>query len=360
LTLNGLIRWKIYLEPIDEMINVGVSNIISTRDGLIFFTSSWTDGSSSFGKACRISNGQTNNPILECVQNNQLYYPYEEAPLSKNDDSIYLFTTAVNQSLAVVNTTSLEIVWIDRGTVGCSSKSVYNSDGTGMYWIGNDDHFRKINGADTRLLDVYINSGGNRFYSIDQPQSIVARAWQNFSSTTSNGSLVVSGWDAQAGGDFHLIWQWNEPHESSAQSTQPIVDGRLTITYISILPFIYAINSKGSTLWQTQIVSQDEISQFNLVSNCLALNAQTNTIYILVSSSSIDKLKHLSTIFIVSVRASDGQLLNRLNIDIPSNTQINVHCPILIGNEALYISWLMGNYPDLVSLNIMGIPQIQA
>ncbi|CAF4776387.1 unnamed protein product, partial [Rotaria magnacalcarata] len=81
-----------------------------TNDGLIYFISSWTDGISSSGKACRISNGQTNEPILECVENSQLYYPYEEAPLSLDDSAVYLFTSVVNQSIAVINATSLEIV----------------------------------------------------------------------------------------------------------------------------------------------------------------------------------------------------------------------------------------------------------
>lgn len=110
---------------------------------------------------------------------------------------------------------------------------------------------------------------------------------------------------------------------------------------------------------QAQIVAQDEISRFNLVSNCLAWNTQTNIIYVLVSSSSIDQLKHLSTIFIVPIRVNNGQLLNKINIDISSNIQINAYFPILIGNEALYVSWLMGSYSDIVSLNVTTVPQIQ-
>ncbi|CAF1411094.1 unnamed protein product [Adineta steineri] len=212
LTLNGSIRWKIYLQPINEMINVGVSNIISIKNGLIYFISCWTNGISSFGKV----------------------------------------------------------------------SSSY----------------------------------------------------------------------------FHVIWQWNEPYGSSAQSTQPIVSDQSSITYISILPYIYAIDSHGSTLWKTQIVSQDETKRFNLVSNCLSLNTETNIIYILVSSSSNNQLKYMSNIFIVPVRINNGQLLDRINIDIPSNAQINAHCPVLIGNEAIYLSWIMGNDPDLVSLNIMAVPQI--
>ncbi|CAF3514901.1 unnamed protein product [Rotaria socialis] len=360
MTLNGLIRWRIYLQPIEKMINVGVSNIVSTTDGLIYFISSWTDGISSSGKACRISNGQTNKPILECAENNQLYYPYEEAPLSLDDSAVYLFTTVVNQSIAVINATSLEIVWIDRGVIGCSSKSTYNSDGTGIYWIGDDDHFRKVNGRDTRLLDIYVNSGGNRFYSFDQRHSVIARVWQNFHSTTSNGSVIVSGWDALASGDFGLLWQWNEPHQSSAQSTQPTVNDQLGVTYISVLPFMYAIDQHGLTLWKTQIVSRDEINQYNLISNCLAFNAETNIIHVLVSSSSIGQGKRLSTIFIARLRVNNGQLLNRINIDLPSNAKVNAHCPILIGNEALYIPWIMGNDPDLASLNIMGFPQMNS
>jgi hypothetical protein len=43
-------------------------------------------------------------------------------------------------------------------------------------------------------------------------------------------------------------------------------------------------------------------------------------------------------------------------MDIPSNA----HRPILVGNEALYIPWLMGNYVDLVWFNIMAVPHIHS
>ena len=33
------------------------------------------------------------------------------------------------------------------------------------------------------------------------------------------------------------------------------------------------------------------------------------------------------------------------------------YCPILIGNDMIYISWLLGEYPDLVPLNIISTPQ---
>ncbi|CAF4572134.1 unnamed protein product, partial [Rotaria magnacalcarata] len=58
---------------------------------------------------------------------------------------------------------------------------------------------------------------------------------------------------------------------------------------------MYAIDQHGLTLWKTQIVSRDEINQYNLISNCLAFNAETNIIHVLVSSSSIDQGKRLST-----------------------------------------------------------------
>ncbi|CAF1385653.1 unnamed protein product [Adineta steineri] len=182
----------------------------------------------------------------------------------------------------------------------------------------------------------------------------MTRVWQN----STNGSISISSWDVLASSYFHVIWQWNEPYGSSAQSTQPIVNDQSSITYISILPYIYAIDAHGLTLWKTEIVSQDEIERFNLFSNCLSLNTETNIIYILVSSSPNDQLKYMSNTFIVPVRINNGQLLDRINIDIPSNAQINVHCPILIGNEAIYLSWTIGNDPDLVSLNIMAVPQI--
>jgi hypothetical protein len=52
--------------------------------------------------------------------------------------------------------------------IGYSSQSLCNSDASGIYWIGNDNHFRQINGKDTRLLDADISSKGNRCYSFDR------------------------------------------------------------------------------------------------------------------------------------------------------------------------------------------------
>ncbi|UJR29766.1 hypothetical protein I4U23_017314 [Adineta vaga] len=355
LTINGLIRWKISLPSNDNMINIGVSNIIAPHNSFIYFTSSWTNGINSLGKICQISNGQTNNPNITCVENEQLFSPFKQSPLSINDYFIHLYTTVLNQSLAVINTSNLEIIWIDHQIIGCSSESIYNSDGTGIYWIGNDNHFKNVNGKDTHLFDVEINPGGNHFYSFDRYQAIIIQVWQNFN----NKSIAISAWDALASSYFHVIWQWNEPYGISKQSTQPIIDEQSTITYISILPYTYAINSTGSTLWKTEIVSQTEINRFNLIANCLTLNSDTNIIYVLVSSLFNDQIKPFVSIFIVPINSTNGQLFDRIYFDVSINTQINAYCPILIGNETLYMSWTKGKYPDLVSLNIMTIEQIK-
>ncbi|CAF4185751.1 unnamed protein product, partial [Adineta steineri] len=60
----------------------------------------------------------------------------------------------------------------------------------------------------------------------------------------------------------------------------------------------------------------------------------------------------------ITLKSQHAQLLlnelNRINIDIPPNT----HYSILVGNEAIYVSWTIGSDPDLVSLNIMALSQI--
>lgn len=361
LTTNGLVRWKLYLEPIGNMINMGTSNVVSNRRGDVFFTTSWTNHSAYSAKVCHLTNVETSQPVQRCVENYQLYANFH-TPLAINDASVYLFTTVFDQAIqqvpAVIGIDTLGIVWIDRGVVGAAPDSEYNDDGTGIYWIGDDNHFIKVNGADTRLLNVNMPSGGNRYYAFDRYHAKIVKAWQNGSEITA--PLVVSGWDALASGDFRLLWQWAQPRGDFTRCTQPVINDQTGITYIASLPYLFAINMNGIIFWQAEIVSQSEIKTFNLVSTCLALNTETKIIYIVIASTSAVQPKQSSTLFIATAHMDTGAVLKRININVPSNTTITPNCPMLIGNDMLYISWLEGNFPNLVPLNIMGLPQLNS
>ncbi|CAF1030554.1 unnamed protein product [Rotaria sordida] len=353
-TSNGTIRWKLYLDPIAQMINKAVSNIVSTNNGQVFFISSWANDSSYSAKVCRLSMIQTANPLQECVENALLYSKFNN-PLAINDVAIYLFTTIGDQSPAVINTTSLELVWIDRQSIGAANDSDYNSDGTGIYWIGNDDHFRKVDGRDKKLLDENMNSGGSRHYAFDRFQAFIIRPWLNVTETTR--TLVVSAWNVLPSVGFNLIWQWTDSQTNSTRCTQPVIDDHTGVTYIGVLPYLNAININGKLQWQARITSDEEIDRFNLVSNCLTLNTETKIIYTLVSSSSTDQQERLSNLFIARIRADTGTVLTRINVDVPLKSSILAQCPILIDNDMLYLAWLVSTDFDTTQLSINGYPQ---
>ena len=209
------------------MVNVGISNVVSNTNNQIFVAISWKNSSVYSGKMCRLSNVQTNDPVSTCVENPQ-FFLLTNALLALNDATIFLFTTVFDQTIgqvpAVVDTKTLEFVWIDRTVPGAASDSLYTSDTTGIFWIGHDEHMHKINGADVKLLDIGVHSEGNRYYAYDRFQATIIRAWQNGSITS--GRLIISAWDANLEGEFGLRWQWNQPERRTTQSTQPVSDDR--------------------------------------------------------------------------------------------------------------------------------------
>ncbi|CAF2953013.1 unnamed protein product [Rotaria sp. Silwood2] len=336
------------------MINKAVSNIVSNNNGQVFFISSWANDSSYSAKVCRLLMIQTTNPLQECVENALLYSKFNN-PLAINDAAIYLFTTALEQSSAVINTTSLQLVWIDRQWIGAANDSAYNSDGTGIYWIGNDDHFRKVDGRDKKLLDENMNSGGSRHYAFDRFQAFIVQPWLNISETTK--TLVVSAWNVLPSVGFNLIWQWTNYRANSIRCTQPVIDDRIGVTYIGALPYLNAININGRLLWQARITADEEIDRFNLISNCLALNTETKIIYVLISSLSTNQPEYLSNLFIARIRADVGMVLTRINVDVSLKSSILAQCPILLDNDMLFLAWLASTDSDTTQLSINGYPQ---
>lgn len=93
-------------------------------------------------------------------------------------------------------------------------------------------------------------------------QGLIVRVSQNF--TSSSAPIIVSSYDVLPSSNFHLLWQWNKPHGSNASSTHPAIDDEKRIIYVGILPYLYAIDSRGITIWKTQITTKDEMNKYNL------------------------------------------------------------------------------------------------
>jgi hypothetical protein len=74
LTPNGIVRWKLFVEPVPGMDPIGVSNIVSDRQGHLFYTISWAGDTIYTAKICRVTNAQTSHPIQKCIENTQLFF----------------------------------------------------------------------------------------------------------------------------------------------------------------------------------------------------------------------------------------------------------------------------------------------
>ncbi|CAF3713869.1 unnamed protein product [Rotaria socialis] len=250
---NGLIliRWKLYLERDDGMTTTGVTNIASNMNGTLFYGVSWFKDTNYLNKICRLSNPETNNPIEKCASNTY-------------------FSQTFQESFALINTTSLQIEYQSPFDIGSSSSSHYNTNQTEIYWIGLDDHLRKVNIHGEALITVEVNGAGNQNDAFNKQQNIIVGVGQNF--TAPSAPFVVSAWNVDSNVSFTLLWQLSQPVEIATSSTHPVVDDRTNITYVSILPYISAIDSRGNTLWKTEITSRDEIYAYSLVASCLTLN----------------------------------------------------------------------------------------
>lgn len=354
MTANGVMRWKISLERVAGTLNTAVSNIVASADGTVFFMSSWANITYSTGKICRLSHAQTGQPVQGCVQNDQLFAERGN-PLTLNSNSTLLLTTVSRQSLAVINATDLQIIWIDRNNIGSDFQSVYNCDSTGIYWIGLNDHLNKVTYQDQLLFDQMLNTNGNRFYAFHQQRQLLVQVWTNRTTTSSYNYL--SAWNVSSKEEFHLIWQWEQLHVNSNQYTQPVIDDTQETIYIVSLPLFFAIDLNGRTLWNVEIISDEEINQYNLISNCLAVNTQTKIAYIVIFSSLFSQGQRPSALFVAVVDITTGQFSRKFQIDVPSNVYITVHCPILVGSDLLYLTWLLGIYPISVPLQVYAMSQ---
>ena len=96
----------------------------------------------------------------------------------------------------------------------------------------------------------------------------------------------------------------------------------------------------GSLRWKIEIVFGDEM----MVSTS--------------STSSESSVEQEFALFIAIVDVTSGTAMKRIDIDISSKRLITANCPILIGNDLIYVSWLEENLPNSTVFNIMGVPQL--
>lgn len=185
------------------------------------------------------------------------------------------------------------------------------------------------------------------------------RAWQNM--TDRRWPIVLSAWNVN-NKNISIRWEWKsiDINSTSTDCTPPIIDNQYGLTYFTNLPYTIAFDIKtGDSKWQTEIVTSTEMDQLNLISTCITFNEDTRVLYVLVHSEYT-----YSTIFLITLHVDSGKILRRIDIskqekNVTEQKKITIpYCPILIGNDMIYISWLLGDYPDLVPLNIIGVPQL--
>ncbi|CAF0962409.1 unnamed protein product [Didymodactylos carnosus] len=205
------------------------------------------------------------------------------------------------------------------------------------------------------LLNGYVNSGCRRQFVLDNDRQIIVHPWQNM--TDIHWPIIVSSWDVSSN-QLELRWHWYPPKSINDHNfmTQPTMDERGT-TYLVSMPSAFSINSNGQTLWISELATNDEMRQFELISICLSVNLRARVMYAVIGSP----LYHEgdSLYFISALNMDNGNVLKRYELNIDSKSKITPHCPILIGSDMFYFFWLTGEYPDLVPLKVSGVPQIK-
>ncbi|CAF1253756.1 unnamed protein product [Adineta steineri] len=355
LTTNGDIRWKMYLESPPRMMNTAVSNIVSDQvNNLLYYTSTWADTGSFVSKICRVFYPQTHHPAQECVNTYKISSNFL-APLALSTKADLLITSVITNAPAAFNTTTFEMLWSDSETMGSDPSADYKADPfTGdIYWIGGDDVMGKMNSNGTRLFINDTNSGGNRDFALDSRRQIVVRAWQNMSDH--DWPLIVSAWDVENTG-LHERWQWKDDNNNTMNTdcTPPMMDVQNGITYFVNLPYAIALDTNtGSRRWQTEVVTKSDMDNLDLAAECTAFNEQSRVVYVFVKST-----KAPFKLMLIAVHADTGKILRQMDVARTDSKIVKSFCPMLIGNEMIYISWLTGAYPDLVPLTITGVPQL--
>ncbi|CAF1152848.1 unnamed protein product [Rotaria sp. Silwood1] len=360
LTTNGIVRWKLPLESEPDMESIGISNIISDRQGHLFYTISWAGDTRITAKICRVTNAQTSYPLQKCVENFQLFV-YIKTLLALNEKYDLLITSVKGNEIelvpAVLNKTTLDLLWVNRHFFGAGIHGDYRWDLNmgNIFWIGGDDHLLKFDQKGEKLINnVTQLDGFGRDFVLDRQQQIIVRPWQNM--TSSPSKFLVSSHDVSTQ-QIKLRWNWPAPPAiaGNADITPPTIDENGTV-YISSMPLVFAIDNRGKTLWTSELATSSEMKKFELASFCITMNSKRRIVYILSGSS----YSHKSDIlyFITAVHMDIGKIIKRIDLNLGNDKGITPKCPILIGDEMFYFSWLTGQYPQLVPFKVTGISQL--
>ncbi|CAF1003978.1 unnamed protein product [Rotaria sordida] len=360
LTTNGIVRWKLPLESVPDMESVGISNIVSDRQGYLFYTISWAGGTIVTAKICRVTNAQTSHPLQKCIENFQLFV-YIKTLLALNEKYDLLITSVKGNEIelipAVLNKTTLDLLWVNRHFFGAGIHGDYRWDLNigNIFWIGGDDHLLKFDQKGENLINNVTQLGGfGRDFVLDRQQQIIVRPWQNMSSSPSK--FLVSSHDVSIQ-QIKLCWNWLAPPEiaSNADITPPTIDENGTV-YMSSMSLAFAIDSRGKTLWTSELATSSEMKKFELASFCITMNSKRQIVYIVSGSSYSHKFNILY--FITAIHMDTGKIIKRIDLNLGNDNSIIPKCPVLIGDEMFYFSWLTGQYPQLVPFKVIGIQQL--
>ena len=163
----ALFAGKLYLEPAPDMDPMGVSNIVSDRQGLLYYTASWSGDDTFTAKICRITSAQTAHPSQKCIEDYQLYMDIN-APLALNEKYDFLITAVSDNQFesvpAVLNKTTLDLLWVNRHFFGADMDGQYRCDtNTGdIFWLGGDDRLLKFTYNGQNLFNSETQSGLGR------------------------------------------------------------------------------------------------------------------------------------------------------------------------------------------------------
>ncbi|CAF1028914.1 unnamed protein product [Didymodactylos carnosus] len=361
LTPNGIVRWKLPVEPVPDMEPIGISNIISDRQGQLYYTISWSGDTIYTAKICRITHAQTSHPVQKCIENYQLFM-YIKSPLALNEKYDLLVTAVSDNEMdsvpATLNKTTLDLLWVNRHFFGAGMDGHYRCDTNmgDMFWIGGDGNLLKFRHDGQNLINNYTQSDGfGGDFVLDQQQQIIILSWQNM--TRLPWELVVSSYDVSTK-EIKLRWNWYAPPSIAENDdiTTPSVDENGTV-YMSSMPLAFAIDSLGKTVWTCELATSSEMKTFNLFSYCLTMNSKRRVLYIVSGSPYSQKPPHF-LYFITAVNMDTGKVIKRIDLSLGHDKPITPQCPILIGDEMLYFFWLTGRYPELVPFKVTGIDQI--
>lgn len=360
LTVDGTVRWKVGIEFVTDMIAVGVSNIVSDRQGDLFYTISWVNKTDYVAKVCYITNAQTSHPIQKCIINNQLLF-YVTTPLILIEQYDLLVTAASKNVIESVplalNKTTLDVLWTNEQFLDAGMHGDYRSDyKTGdFFWIGKDDYLVKFNNTGEMIINnsTYVAGFGSDFVT-DRHKEVIVRSW--FNKTRFAYKLIVSSYDVSTD-KIKLRWNCYAPSatDNNAAITLPTIDENGT-TYMSSMPLVFAIDDDGKTVWTSELATPGEIDKFELCSYCMAINGKQRILYVATGSS----YSHEPSLYFITVVHMDtGKIIKRIDLNV-GNTTISPKCPILIGDEMLYFSWFTGDDPELSPFKVMGIEQFSS